>query len=318
LNNKDNIVKLKDINAMSLSTEDTAAIEAIASEFQTGEATKQEAFDHLLNFCIRKLQPFTEERKSGLKLVNGSLKKLGKLMEGTVLDTLGLTSTYVQPARQLAKAAIEGGPEHLQYVIDNLTETGDSEAGDLPGPIFAPSRLIVSLKNLRLDDDKSLFEVDPDNGLMLKDRSGNLHRFGSLSIESIKDILRTGTTDPEVLDLINRLVGEFTEEGQREKPGALGLAIKNLREIAGKGEEPDQFALEVCDSLENVQHEVRDASVRRNREVRAQREAELDMQRQAKRLASQQKLGTMRADGENILASVGQSNGNEDDEANEV
>jgi hypothetical protein len=298
--------RLKDINVMRI---DEARIGAIASKFQTGEATKQEAFDELVSYCTEVLEPFTEERKSGLKLVQGALKKLGKLMEGTILDTLNLSTTYGQPARQLAKAHIEGCPVHLQFVIDNLTQLGSSEDGDLPGPIFAPARLIVSMKTLRLPEDKSAFEVDDDNGLMLRDKSGDLHRFGALSIEGIKDILRTGTTDPETLDLIVGLVGEYPDKPDaKEKRGVLGRAIDKLAEAAKTGEEPDQFALDICETLETALDEVRSAAVRRVREERTAREAEADMERARKRLQRQQSLGAER---EGVPASVAATDGSE-------
>lgn len=298
--------KLKDINVMRL---DEERINSIAATFQSGESTKQEAFDALVNYSIEVLEPFTEERKSGLKLVQGALKKLGKLMEGTILDTLGLTTTYCQPARQLARAHIEGCPTHLRYVLDNLTENGDSEAGDLPGPLFAPSRLIISMKALRLAEDKSPFEVDSSGDediLMLADKEGTLHRFGSLSIEGIKDLLRTGKTEPGTLDLINSLIGEFTPEGKKPKPGTLGRAIAEVVKAANAGEEPDSFALDVAESLTTAMLDCREAAIRRNREERASREAQADMKRAQARLKAQQDLGLSR---ERVGASVADTTG---------
>jgi len=307
------IVKLKDVNTMGFDAEDNAALAIIAEEYASGASTQQEAFGHLVAFCVGKLQPYTEERKSGLKLVSGSLKKLGVLLEGSVLATMNLSSTYLQPARQLAKASIEGTTDAFQYVVDNLTEEGDSEAGDLPGPVFAPSRLIVSMKALRIEDaDTAVFEVDEEQGLMLRDRSGNSRRFGSLSIEDIKSILRTGTTDPVALDLINGFLGEFTPEGERAKPGILGRFIEKLRKAANSGEEPDSFSLDLCQSLETAQSDLREATIRRNREDRAAAEASHDMERQQRRLQRATKTGAEREVGESILAGAGNT---EEDES---
>lgn len=302
------MITLKDVSTMQL---DEARILSIASQFQAGESTKQEAFNALVDYSIEVLEPYTEERKSGLKLVQGSLKKLGKLMEGTLLDTLGLTATYCQPARQLAKAHIEGCPRTLRYVIDNLIANGIGTEGDLPGPLFAPSRLIVSMKALRLDEDKSPFEMDDDEDvLLLADREGTLHRFGSLSIEGIKDILRTGKTEKETLDLINDLIGQFTDEGAKAKPGIIGREVEKLTKAANGGEEPDSFALDIAEALTTCVLDCREAAIRRNREERAAREAETDMNRATKRLKAQQKLGIEReAAGSSVAAQDGSEAG---------
>jgi len=306
MNLKKTTVRLKDITTMTMSDEDRAAIDQIASKFSQGESTKQEAFDGLVGFCVHKLEPYVEERKSGLKLVQGALKKLAKLMEGTVLDTLGLTSTYCQPARQMARAVIEGTTDAFKYVIDNLTEVGNSEAGDLPGPIFAPSRLIVSMKTLREEKDNP-FEVDVDPNteeetLFLRDKVGNRHRFGSLSIEGIKDILRTGQTDPETLDLLNTLLGQFTKKDEREKPGTVLRAIDKVREAAKSGTEPDSFALDLCASIEDAILTAREALIKRNRDLEVERRASEDMERAQKRLERRKELGLLREEGESILA----------------
>jgi hypothetical protein len=309
---KVNIIKLKDVSTMDFSIEDNLKLNAIAEEYASGAVTQQEAFEHLVCFNVEKLQPYTEERKTGLKLVQGALKKLGVLLEGSVLATLNLSSSYLQPSRQLAKARIEGTTEAFEYVTKNLTEVGDSEAGDLPGPVFAPSRLIVSMRALREDDKaKNPFEVDEEQGLMLNDRSGNARRFGSLSIEDIKLILRTGKLDPAALDLINTFLGEFTPEGERTKPGTLGRFVENLRKVANGTEVPDSFSLDICEALETLQHNLREATIRRNREERAQAEAEADMTRQARRLERAKTQGAEREVGETIL--TGAANTEEDE-----
>jgi hypothetical protein len=311
----DNIIKLKDVSTMDFNAEDNAALSVIAEEYASGAVTQQEAFDHLVGFCVRKLQPYTEERKTGLKLVQGALKKLGVLLEGSVLATMNLSNTYLQPARQMAKARIEGGSEPLEYVASHMTEVGDTAAGDLPGPIFAPSRLIVSMRALRIEDEQdNPFEVDEEQGLMLIDKSGNPRRFGSLSIEDIKSILRTGTTDPVALDLINGFLGEFTPEGERAKPGQLGRFIEKLRKVANSGEVPDSFSLDVCDALETLQANLREATIKRNREERALAEAKADMERQQRRLERQADKGAARAEGEAILVSAG-ANTDEDEDS---
>jgi hypothetical protein len=310
---KDNIIKLKDVSTMDFSAEDNAALAVIAEEYASGAVTQQEAFEHLVAFNVRKLQPYTEERKSGLKLVQGSLKKLGVLLEGSVLATMNLSSSYLQPSRQLAKARIEGTTEAFEYVTKNLTEVGDTEAGDLPGPTFAPSRLIVSMRAFREEDEeKNPFEVDEEQGLMLRDKSGNLRRFGSLSIEDIKTILRTGKLDPAALDLINTFLGEFTPEGERAKPGQLGRFIEKLRKVANGSEVPDSFSLDICEALETLQVNLREATIKRNREERALAESEADMARQQRRLERAQKQGAEREVGEAIL--TGASAGDESDE----
>lgn len=309
----DNIIKLKDVSTMEFSNEDNSKLDIIAEEYSSGASTQQGAFGHLVAFCVEKLQPYTEERKGGLKLVQGSLKRLGVLLEASVLATLGLSNTYLQPARQMAKARIEGGSEPLEFVASHITEDGDTAAGDLPGPIFAPSRLIVSMRALRIDEEgKNPFEVDEEQGLMLCDKSGNLRRFGSLSIEDIKTILRTGKLDPEALDLINTFLGEFTPEGERTKPGQLGRFIEKLRKVANGSEVPDSFSLDICEALTTLQHNLREATIKRNREERSQAEAMADMERQQRRLGRQANKGAEREVGESILAGAGNT---EEDES---
>ena len=299
-------IKLKDISLMHL---DAQRIEAIAAIFTEGEGTKQQAFDLLVEYSAEVLMPFTEEKKSGLKLLPRALKKLGKLMEETLLDDLGLTSSYCAPARQMARAIIEGCSPNLRFVIDNLKATGDTEAGDLPGPMFAPARLIVSMKSLRLDAEKSPFEVDEsgdEDVLMLKDRNGTLHRFASLSIEGIKDALHTSAADPTTLKLINNLIGVFTGEGEKEQPGTLGREVAKLAKAANAGEEPDTRALAICETLTEAIETSREAVVRWNREERAAAEALADMKRAQARLERQQNLGVER---ENLPASTVNSDG---------
>ena len=291
--------KLKDINVMAL---DDKAISRIVSKLQRGESTKQEAFDDLIKYCVKVLEPFTEERPVGLRLVTGALEKLRKLMEGTILDDLKLGSTYCAPARQLAKYAIERtAPTALEYVLAHFKANGDTEAGDLPGPLFAPTRLQVSMKYLRAKDEESKFEVSDDDILMVKDKSGTLHRFGSLSIARLIDILRDGTTTKGTLDLIVALVGEFTPEGTDDKPGTLGRAIAKVTEAANavaEGEKPDQFALDLCESLTEAMMTAREATIHRAREKRAEAEAEADMARTKKRLEKNAALGIERDGGD--------------------
>jgi hypothetical protein len=282
--------KLKDVNTMRL---DDERINSIATKVQAGESTKQEAFDDLVNYSIEVLEPYTEERKTGLKLVTGALEKLRKLMEGTILDTLKLGNTYCAPARQLAKAHIEGCSTALQYVLDHFKADGDTANGDLPGPLFAPTRLQVSMKYLRVKDEESRFEVDDDDVLWVKDKHGNLFRFGSLGVDKLISILREGKTEKGTLDLIRALVGEFVAEGD-DKPGTVGKAIAKVREAANAGEEPDEFALDLCESLETAIFDAREACIRRIREERAAEEAAADMARQQKRLQKQQALGLER------------------------
>jgi hypothetical protein len=294
------IIRLKDLSLMTL---DEAEIQPIASKFQTGEGTKQEAFQDLLDLSIEKLTPFTEDKRTGTKLLTGAMKTLTELMDKCLLATLGLSSTYCGPARQLARAAIEGGPDTLEFVVNNLGLLGDSHAGDLPGPVFAPSRLIVSMKNLRLPSDKSLFKLDDnEDNLMLKDKNGVWNRFASMSIEAIKNALRTGTTDVETLGIISALVGEFTEQGAKEKPGAIGReVVKLIKAATANPEEPDQFALDVAEKLIEARDFIREASITRIREDRAEQEAKADMERAQKRLAKQAELGASR---ERVGASV--------------
>jgi hypothetical protein len=224
-------------------------------------------------------------------------------MESSLLATLGLSSTYCAPARQLAKAAIEGGSPTLLYVVDNLGLLGSPEDGDLPGPVFAPSRLIVSMKNLKLAADKSLFSLDDDEEtLLLKDKTGTVHRFASMSIERIKLAFQTGTPDAETLALISSFVGEFTAEGEKEKPGVIGREVAKLIKAATVNpEEPDQFALDIAETLIGARDKIREASIVRIREERATAEAKADMLRANKRLAKQQELGASR---ERVGASV--------------
>ena len=284
-------IKLKDVTIMTI---DEARIASIAERFQSGEATKQEAFEELVNYNVEVLEAYTEERKVGTRLVQGALKKLKSLLENTVLHTLGLTNTYVQPSLQLAKARIEGCSTALQYVLDNLTENGDTQNGDLPGPLFAPARLIVSMKQLRNKDGETRFVVE-DDVLYIRDKAGELRRFGSLSIEGIKDMLRTGTTEKSTLQLINDLVGEFSEdENGKDKPGIIGRQVKKLIEAANAGEEPDSFALDIAETLAQAMFDCREAAIRRNREERAAREAEADMMRQQRRLERARSLGLVR------------------------
>ena len=305
------IIQLKDLGLMTLTSEE---IEPIALKFQTGEGTKQEAFQDLLDLSILKLKPFTEDKRTGTKLLTGAMKTLTGLMDGSLLETLGLSSTYCAPARQLAKAAIEGGTTTLEFVVNNLGLLGNTEAGDLPGPTFAPSRLIVSMKNLKLPADKSLFKMDDDeDNILLKDKNGQWNRFASMSIEAIKTALRTGTTDDETLAIINSLVGEFTGDGVKEKPGAIGREVAKLIKAATVNpEEPDQFALDIAEALIGARDKIREASIVRIREDRDMAEAEADMLRANKRLAKQAELGASR---ERVGSSVANIDTSEVDES---
>lgn len=305
--NRPMITKLKDLSQMTLTVEE---VQPIADKFGKGEGMKQEAFQDLVNLSVGKLLPFTEEKKSGTKLLTGAMKNLAILMESSLLELLGLGSSYCAPARQLAKATIEGGSPTLLFVVNHLTAMGKPKLGDLVGPQFAPSRLIISMKNLRLDPEKSLFSLNENKDtLFIKDRQGNLHRFGSQSIEGIKDCLRLNVPDAETLDILNTLVGMFTAEGEKEKPGALGREVTKLIKAATTDpENPDQFALDIAERLLEIRDEVRTAAIRKNREERAANEARQDMERAQKRLAKQQDLGASR---ERVGASVATTNGDD-------
>jgi len=277
--NAKNDVSLKDVAIMTL---DEVRIEVIKQRFSAGEATKQEAFSMLVDSNIEALRPYVEAKQNGsLSIVRGASARLRKLLEATALNQRDLATSYLQPSVQLAKANLEGeNSEAYAYVIENIVEVMDPARGDISeAPLFTPARLNAAGKALTKKGNDSLFEVDADDGLLLKGR-----RFGSYTIEEIKLTVRTGSPDPEALDMLMMFVGMDQEDNDgKEKLGTLGGFIKKVRD-SFEGVEGSEYALEAVEALEACMWEVRGSLVQEKRLSTAIKQAEADRARVARKL----------------------------------
>jgi len=288
---------LKDVAQLNLNDK---AIETVVAKFAKGEQTQQEAFALLVGANVKALNRFVEKKANGVeRLIRGAQARLRKLLEASALKSTGLATSYIIPSCQLARATIEGdGSEAYKYVIENLTEEMDPNKGDIAkAAMFTPSRLAAGGKEFAKKDG-SKFEVatdaDGDKELLLNGR-----RFGSYTIEDIKMAIRTGSTDPEALDVLTQFLGldeEDTANG-KEKKGTLGSFIAKVRKDFA-GTEGNDFALECAEALETTMFKLRDELTGEHEVNAAKKKAEAQMKKEARRLARQAKVGVERDEAE--------------------
>ena len=225
----------------------------------------------------------------------GAQSRLRKLLEASALKVTGLATSYIIPSCQLARATIEDdGSEVYKYIIENLTEEMDPTKGDITkAAMFTPSRLGAGGKELTKKDG-SKFEVstdaDGDKELLLNGR-----RFGSYTVEDIKLAIRTGTTDPEALDVLTQFVGQDEEDtaNGKEKKGTLGSFIAKVRETF-TGTEGNEFALDCAEALETTMFQLRDSLTGEHEVGRKVRAAAATQKKEARRLRKQGAIGVER------------------------
>jgi hypothetical protein len=279
---------LKDVSIMCL---DDNRIAEIARKFSTGDMTRQEAFDDLVTSNISDLEKYVDVKDNGaLRVVRKACSRQRKLLEASALKKANIASTYIQPSVELAKASIEGdNSEAYAYVIENLTENMDPEAGDISsGALFSPSRLSACGKELKKKED-SKFTIE-DGVLHLCDR-----RFGSYTIEEIKLAIRTGGTSKGALEMLLDFVGMDEEEtpNGKEKKGTLGSFITKLREEFG-GTEGNEFALDAAEALELTLFDLRDQLINEKRLADKVNERAKEMAKLQRRASKNAQLGIER------------------------
>ncbi len=284
--------KLKDVTVMLLVEKD---ISRIADKFARGHATAQEAFAMLVTANVKVLRPYAETLGTGkVRCVRNSPARLRELLRGSPLKTHDLATVYIQPSVQLAKATIEGDvSEAYQYVIDNLTLLMDANLGDRQdkAPVFTPNRLMAAGAGLTAKEN-SKFEVDAEHGLLLKG-----DRFGSLTIEQIKDALHDGESSKTALGMLTAMFGvdqEDTANG-KEKLGTIGSFIKKIREVFA-GSKEDKFALDACDTLEATMFDLRDELASEVALAAKVRESETEQNKAKRRIAAATARGFVRED----------------------
>ena len=196
----------------------------------------------------------------------------------------------------MARATIEGdGSKVYQYIIENLTEEMDPTKGDITkAAMFTPSRLAAGGKNMTAKDGSSKFEVhtdgDGDKELLLNGR-----RFGSYTVEDIKLAIRTGTTDPEALDILTQFLGMDEEEtaNGKEKKGTLGSFIAKVRETF-TGTKGNDFALDIVEALESKMFQLRDELLGEQEVARKVNAASATMRKEKRRMEANGAIGVER------------------------
>lgn len=279
---------LKDVSIMTL---DDDRIAEIASKFNVGDMTRQEAFSDLVDSNVIDLEKYVDVKDNGvLRVVRKASSRQRKLLEASALKTANIASTYIQPSVELAKASIEGdNSEAYDWVIENLTEDMDPTKGDISsGALLSPSRLSACGKELKKKED-SKFSVE-DGDLLLCGK-----RFGSYTIEEIKLAIRTGSTSVSALDMLLNFVGMDEEEtaNGKEKNGTIGSFIKKLREEF-QGTEGNEFALDAAESLELTMFDLRDQLVNEKKLADKVNERAKEMQKLARRAKRNADLGVER------------------------
>jgi len=283
---------LKDINGMKVN--DEQAHEA-SSLFLSGESTKQEGFKRLVQLACAMVEPYVEVKENGSKaLLRGASAKAEELLrDHAEFKGNDTARPFIKPAVNLAKRSIEGTTPAFEYVLDNLTEHGDTSKGDVSnGPLFSLARLQVSSGMLGIDpknNDEVPFEVDLVDGLLL-----NGKRFGTYSVEDIKLAKQKGKTGKAALNLIVDFVGlDAADNGGKEKQGTMGAFLAKLRkEYAGA--EGNEFVLDICDKLEEAMDDLRDVVADEREKAEENAKTKAKMERHARRLERMARRGEER------------------------